>query len=151
MTPSAYEALLSDVIAEIIGACVEYAGPNVSEVFVYASLEVGYSVDPFFAQDATVVLRHKIPGVDASAARQRSLLEHGIAQLKRLSRDGATLGAAVPSNMQLHYTMSTGALDAEFTYGPTWSLTADDDSFTVAEAWMVRVQDALTKGEPAPM
>lgn len=146
-----YEALLSDVISEIIGACLEYAGTHISDVFVYASLEVGYSVDPFFAQNGMVVLKSKLPGVDTSAHRQDALLHYGVAQLERLSLEGAKLGAIVPTNMQLHYTVATGALEAEFTNGPTWSLTEDDDSYTLAEAWMARVQDALSKGEPAPM
>lgn len=148
---STHEALLSDVISEIVGACLDYAGDAVTDVFVYASLEAGYSVDVFFAQGPNIVRKHKLAGVDTSTQRQDALLKFGISQLEKLASESAKLGVATPTNIQIHYVLQSGAVEANFASTPQWTNHPDMYVTDLVDSWIARVQAARDRGEPAPM
>lgn len=144
MTPE-YEALFSDVLSELVAASVEYADGTASDVYIYASTEGGSpAFEPFFGRGDELVERHKLPGIDTSSERQRALLRYGNDQLIRLIAASPQPNQPLPTEMKLHYKVSTGETDARVRYDPIW-LDSEGASFEdVSEQWKAEIQDGFS-------
>ena len=141
---SSLEDLLADVQSELVDVCLEYVGDTASDIFVYASMENGtLFFDPFFVVQGELVAKSKVPGVDTSIPRQKSLVNFGTAQLKRLS-DGCTeLGVAIPTQLKLHYSAETRSLDSDFVYTPQYSNDTSLHNIDLSKKWQSEVQSRL--------
>ena len=142
-----FEETLADVQSEIISVSLEYCGPSVSDIYVYASTENGSMFfDPFFVVEGHVVSRGNLAGVDTSIPRQRALVKYGNAQLMRLWDAGVAAGRPVPSQLKLHYSVVKGSLDGEYEYGPQYSNSETLSVHDISSAWKAEIQRSLTVG-----
>lgn len=141
---SSIEDLLADVQSELVGVSLEYVGDSASDIFVYASMENGtLFFDPFFVVRGELVAKSKVPGVDVSGPRQKSLVNFGTAQLKRLYDGCKELGVAIPTQLKLHYSVETRSLDSDFMYIPQYSNDASLHSIDLSKKWQSEVDSRL--------
>ncbi|MDQ0648623.1 hypothetical protein QFZ53_002819 [Microbacterium natoriense] len=140
-----FESDLAEVQSEMISVALEYVNGNASDIYIYCATEGGvFQFDPFFVVDGKVVERHKVPGVDASVPRQRSLIRFGTDQLLRLAASAKEHSRPLPTQIKIHYLVNGGAVDSSFEYVPQYtnseSLTAAD----MVERWQADVAAELS-------
>lgn len=135
------EELLADVQAEMIGACLEYVGDAASDVFVYASMENGtLFFDPFFVVQGELTTKSKVPGVDTSILRQKSLVNFGTAQLNRLYEGCTEFDVAIPTQLKLHFSVGARSLDSDFEYAPQYSNDLSLHSIDLSREWQSEIR-----------
>ncbi|MCU1781218.1 hypothetical protein NTD80_00505 [Pseudomonas sp. 13B_2.1_Bac1] len=148
-----FEDIFSQLQADIISLCLEYADGKVNDIYAYCSIEDRiYAFDVFYNINGTLYQKHQLndstpssfqSNYDTSPERQSALLETGIQDLKNLQIILDEYDKPTPTEIKLHYNVDTGRLNSECKYEPIYTnhktLTSED----VFDDWFGQVNKRI--------
>ena len=147
-----FENRFSEVQADMVSICLEYAERIADKVFIYASCEGDIISSNFFYQvNGQLKKKHKLNDdtdrhCDTSVKRQQAVLKilnDDIEQIKILC---ARVNRPMPTEMKLVFDVKTSDLSAKYQYQPIYTNSKDKTALTISEEWFVRVVAESTGG-----
>ena len=144
---STFEKQFSEILSNMVAACIGYCKNNAEKVFIHISHEGGMYGWDFFFQIHEVIVAHGFvdyalhPG-DTPISRKEALDGQGPV-LKVLSSEGMKLvklfkdcHRELPTEIRLVYDARTNGLDTKCRYDPVWSKKPNGWLDDVEFAWM---------------
>ncbi len=142
-----FEKQFSEILSNMVAACIGYCKNNAEKVFIHMSHEGGVYFWEFFFQIHGVIVTHGFvdyalrPG-DTPISRREALDGQGPAQ-DVLCREGMKLvqlfkecRRELPTEIRLVYDARTNGLDTKCRYDPVWSKDPNRWVDDVFFAWM---------------
>jgi hypothetical protein len=121
----------------------EYVAGQADDIYVYA-MDVSGVVyfDVFYRVNGSIYEKHTINKsspknpIDTAIAVQQQVIDIGIAAIRTLETEATRLGNPMPTEMKLHYSVGTGALDATLRYDPFYTDDSPENPDAAYEAWL---------------
>ena len=141
-----FEKKYSEILSNMVAACIGYVKNNAEKVFIHLSHEAGmYSYGFFFQIHGKIVMRgyvHKAlqPG-DTPISRDESIFNQPVAgkvlrvEDERLVDLFKEYGRELPTEIRVVYDARTRKLDARCRYDPVFSMNPNSLSDDVEIAW----------------
>lgn len=139
-----FEDFFSELQADMVSICLEYVEERAEKIYIYCSFESRVIANDFFYKiNGKIVKKHKLNDVlvkgqkeyDVSVIRQKSVLKIINDNIMALIKLCQEYQREMPTQIKLVYDITTGKLNADYSYNLVYSndetRTADD----VLEEW----------------
>ena len=146
-----FEEKFSELQADMISICMEYAEDRADKVYVYASCEEGITSSSFFYKiNDKYVEHHKLNDVieeldeeyDVSPNRQSMVLDilnENIGEIKKLCKE---YERDMPTEMKLIYDVKSGNFKAEYKYELVYTHDEVKTARDIASEWFEEIKNS---------
>jgi len=147
-----FEDRFSELQADMVSVCLEYAERTADRVFIYASCEGDIISSNFFYQvNGRLKKKHKLNDgsdrhFDTSIKRQQAVMKIMNDDIEKIKMLCAHSNRPMPTEMKLVFDVTTGEMSAKYQYEPIYTTSTDETAMTVCEKWFVRVATESTGG-----
>ena len=128
---------------------LEYV-PYSNKIFIYGSCENALYFNVFYLIDGTVVRKHQVKSegghvCDVSAGRQRTLLDNGLEELKKMYLLFQEYKREMPKGIKLVYDVNAKTYDTDFSYSKK-SVNANSTGESRFDKWYEEIQGEYNRG-----
>ena len=147
-----FEDQFTELQADMVAVCLEYAEGMADTVFIYASCEGDIISSNFFYRvNGRLKKKHKLNDnsdrhIDTSVKRQQYVMKVLNDDIEKTKALCAGLKRPMPTEMKLVFDLKTKALSAKYQYEPIYTNSIDKTAMTISEDWFARTEVELTGG-----
>ena len=149
-----FEDFFSEIQADMVSICLEYASNMADEIYIYCSCEAKViSCDFFYRINNKLVERHKLNDAimpqedkfmyDTSISRQSAALEIIQEDIEKIVELCKEFHRDMPTEMKLVYNVKRNSLVAKYKYDMMYSNDSEKTSDDIANEWFEEMRNSL--------
>lgn len=141
-----FEDYFSELQADMVAICLEYAHDKVDNIYIYCSVEDNmFSVGFFYRIKSKLLKRHEInkenPECDVSVGMQKQVMQILIDDLKEIQKRFVEFDREMPTEMKLVYDAYTNKLTADYSYEKIILEDSNLTAYDVEKKWFEKLGD----------
>jgi len=141
-----FEDYFSEIQADMVALCLEYASNNADDIYIYCSFEANmYVFNVFFKIENVVVRKHELnkvsPMYDTCLERQEALIDNGLADLELIHDKCQKFNHDMPTEMKLHYNVKENSLKGKYKYELVYSNHETLSPNDIFNQWMKEIKN----------
>jgi hypothetical protein len=145
-----FEDYLSELQADMVSTCFEYAEKRTDKIYIYCSHEHGFiTCDFFYCVNGSIVRKHELNDVndtqdfnyDTSGKRQSIALCAIIENIKKIAELCKAYEKDVPTEIKLIYNVKKSSLNVTYEYDSVHSANFIETTDDIAGEWYAEIKN----------